>query len=360
MEKVTVHLQERSYPIYIGAEVLPAIGGLSRSLGLSGRGALITNPVVGSLYSQHILSSFEENGIALSLLEVPDGEEFKSLQEAGVLYDRLLPLGLDRRSPIVALGGGVIGDLAGFVAATFMRGLPLIQVPTSVVAQVDSSVGGKVGVNLPQAKNMVGAFYQPCVVFSDVTLLRTLPAREFRAGLAEVVKYGVIADKAFFAWLEANVAAILEGEEGAVIHSVKTACQIKAAVVERDEQDEGIRAILNFGHTVGHALEAATGYSRFSHGEGVAIGMAAAARISCQMGLCTDEVPMRLHRLLGKFGLPTELPIGPEEIVKAMGYDKKLRKDLNHFILTKELGTVTVAPILDPLQALQNLREPFL
>ncbi len=358
MEKVTVHLQERSYPIYIGAEVLPAIGDLSRSLGLSGRGALITNPVVGSLYSQYILSSFEENGIALSLLEVPDGEECKTLQEAGALYDRLLPLGLDRRSPIVALGGGVIGDLAGFVAATFMRGLPLIQVPTSVVAQVDSSVGGKVGVNLPQAKNMLGAFYQPCVVFSDVTLLRTLPAREFRAGLAEVVKYGVIADKAFFAWLEANVAPILAREEGAVIHSVKTSCQIKATVVERDERDEEVRAILNFGHTIGHALEAATGYSRFSHGEAVAIGMAAAAQISYQMGLCSDEVPMRLHRLLGKFGLPTELPIDPEIIVKTLRYDKKARKDLKHFILTKELGTVTVAPILDPLQALQNLGWP--
>jgi 3-dehydroquinate synthase len=355
METVTVNLQDRSYPIYIGADVLSEIGSLSRSLDLSGRGALITNPVVGSLYSQQVLSSFEENGIVLSLLEVPHGEEFKSLQEAGALYEKLLPLGLDRRSPIVALGGGVIGDLAGFVAATFMRGLPLIQVPTSVVAQVDSSVGGKVGVNLPWAKNMVGTFYQPCLVLSDVRGLRTLPAREFRAGLAEVVKYGVIADKAFFDWLEANIPAILEGEERVVIHSVKTSCQIKAALVERDERDEGIRAVLNFGHTVGHALEAATGYSKYSHGEAVAIGMAAAARISYQMGLCAEYVPVRLERLLGQIGLPTKLPLSPEEIVKAISYDKKVRKGLNNFVLTKDVGAVTVAPILDPLQALQNL-----
>lgn len=355
METVTVNLQDRSYPIYIGADVLPAIGSLSRSLDLSGRGALVTNPVVSSLYSQRVLSSFEEHGIALSLLEVPDGEEFKSLREAGALYEKLLPLGLDRRSPIVALGGGVIGDLVGFVAATFMRGLPLIQVPTSVVAQVDSSVGGKVGVNLPQAKNMVGAFYQPCLVLSDVCGLRTLPAREFRAGLAEVVKYGVIADKVFFEWLEANISTILEGEERVVIHSVKTSCQIKAALVERDERDEGIRAVLNFGHTVGHALEAATGYGKFSHGEAVAIGMAAAARISYQMGLCAEQVAVRLERLLGRIGLPTKLPLDPIDIVKAMSYDKKVRKSLNTFVLTKDIGAVTVAPILDPLQALEHL-----
>lgn len=355
METVTVNLQDRSYPIYIGADVLPEIGSLSRSLDLSGRGALITNPVVGSLYSQQVLSSFEANGITLSVVEVPDGEEFKSLPEAAALYEKLFPLGLDRRSPIVALGGGVIGDLAGFVAATFMRGLPLIQVPTTVVAQVDSSVGGKVGVNLPQAKNMVGAFYQPCLVLSDVCGLRTLPTREFRAGLAEVVKYGVIADKTFFEWLEANVPAILEGEETVVIHSVKTSCQIKAAFVERDERDQGIRAALNFGHTVGHALEAATRYSKLSHGEAVAIGMATAARISYQMGLCAEHVALRLERLLERIGLPTKLPLAPEEIVKVMGYDKKVRKSLNNFVLTKDVGAVTVAPILDPLQALQNL-----
>ena len=356
METVTVSLGDRSYPIYIGAEVLPEVGGLSRSFSLSGRGVLITNPVVGPLYSQRVLSSFEQTGIALTPLEVPDGEEFKSLQAAAALYDRILPLGLDRRSPIVALGGGVIGDLAGFVAATFMRGLPLIQIPTSLLAQVDSSVGGKVGVNLPQAKNMVGAFYQPYLVLSDVRCLRTLPPREFRAGLAEIVKYGVIADKAFFEWLEANAAAILSGDQGAVIHSVETSCRIKAAVVERDERDEGMRAVLNFGHTVGHALEAATGYSELSHGEAIAIGMVVAARISCQMGLCSEEVPFRLERLLQQIGLPTGLPVDPENIVNAIGYDKKLRDNMNYFVLTKDLGAVTVAPILDPLQALQSLR----
>lgn len=355
MEKVTVSLGDRSYSIFIGATVLPEIGGLSRSLDLSGRGALITNPVVAPLYGQQVVSSFQENGITLALLEVPDGEESKSLQAAGALYDRLLPLGLDRRSPIVALGGGVIGDLAGFVAATFMRGLPLIQAPTSLLAQVDSSVGGKVGVNLPQAKNMVGAFYQPRFVLSDVDLLRTLPPREFRAGLAEVVKYGVIADKAFFEWLEASMPAILEGGEGVVIQLVKTSCRIKAAVVEKDERDEGGRAVLNFGHTVGHALEVATGYNQLSHGEAVAIGMVAAARISSLMGLCSEEVPRRLERLLQQIGLPTTLPIDPESIVNAISYDKKLMENVSYFVLTKDLGTVTVAPIFNPLEALQRL-----
>ncbi|MFQ5802037.1 MAG: 3-dehydroquinate synthase [Candidatus Methylomirabilales bacterium] len=355
MEEVTVNLRDRSYPIYIGANVLPAIGELCRPFGFSGRGVLITNSVVGPRYSRPVLSSFEAVGIALTLLEVPDGEEFKNLQEAGTLYEKLLPLGLDRRSPIVALGGGVIGDLGGFVAATFMRGLPLIQAPTSLLAQVDSSIGGKVGVNLPQAKNMVGAFYQPQLVVSDVCLLRTLPPKEFQAGLAEVVKYGVIADKRFFEWLETHLPSVLERKEDAIIHIVETSCRIKAAVVERDERDEGVRALLNFGHTVGHALEAATGYRQLTHGEAVAIGMLAAARISCQIGLCGGELPQRLHHLIERIGLPTALPVPPEKIIETIGYDKKLRDNVMYFVLTKDFGDVTVAPILDPVDALQGL-----
>ena len=355
MDTVTVNLRDRSYPIYVGADILSEIGELCRPFRLSGRGVLITNAVVGPLYSQPVLSSFEAAGIALSLLEVPDGEEFKNLQMASYLYEKLLPLGLDRRSPVVAVGGGVIGDLAGFVAATFMRGLPLIQTPTSLLAQVDSSVGGKVGVNLAQAKNMVGAFYQPQLVLSDVRLLQTLPPQELRAGLAEVVKYGVIADKAFFEWVETHLPAILEQKEDAVIHIVKTSCRIKAAVVERDERDEGVRAALNFGHTVGHALEAATGYRKFTHGEAVAIGMVTAARISYQMGLCGEELPQRLQRVVERIGLPTALPVEAKDIIEAMGYDKKLRESLIYFVLTKDFGDVTVAPILDPLAALQSL-----
>jgi 3-dehydroquinate synthase len=357
MEKVTVRLRDRSYPICIGADILPAIGELCRPLHLSGRGALITNSVVGPLYAEPVLASFDASGIALCLLEVPDGEASKNLQVASHLYEQLLPLGLDRRSPIVALGGGVIGDLAGFVAATFMRGLPLIQVPTTLLAQVDSSVGGKVGVNLPQAKNMVGAFYQPQLVVSDVRLLHTLPPEEFRAGLAEVVKYGVIAEKAFFEWVETHLPAILERQEDAVVHIVRTSCRIKANVVERDERDEGIRAILNFGHTVGHALEAATGYRRFTHGEAVAMGMVTAARISCHMGLCSAEIPRRLERLIEGIGLPTELPVKHESILEAIGYDKKIKESLTYFVLTKDFGDVTVAPILDPLTALRSVSE---
>lgn len=355
MDKVIVNLRDRSYPIYVGADILPEIGELCRPFRLSGRGVLITNAVVGPLYSQRVLSSFEAAGIALALLEVPDGEEFKNLQMASHLYEQLLPLGLDRRSPVVALGGGVIGDLAGFVAATFMRGMPLIHAPTSLLAQVDSSVGGKVGVNLPQAKNMVGAFYQPLLVLSDVRLLQTLPSQELRAGLAEVVKYGIIADKEFFEWVETHLPAILEVKEDAVIHIVKTSCRIKAAVVERDERDEGVRAVLNFGHTVGHALEAATGYRKLTHGEAVAIGMVTAARISYQMGLCGEELPQRLQRVVERIGLPTALPLPPENIIEVMGYDKKLKESLMYFVLTKDFGDVTVAPILDPLAVLQSL-----
>jgi 3-dehydroquinate synthase len=358
MERVTVNLRDRSYPIYIGANILPEVGSLARPFDLSGQGALITNPVVGQLYGQQVLSSFERTGIALNALEVPDGEEFKSLHTAADLYDKLLPLGLDRRSPIVALGGGVIGDLAGYVAATFMRGLPLIQVPTSLLAQVDSSVGGKVGVNLPQAKNMVGAFYQPSFVLTDVSLLSTLPPPEFRAGLAEVVKYGVIADKPFFEWLEENVATILEGREEALIRVVRSSCRIKAAIVEQDEKDEGIRGVLNFGHTVGHALEAVTGYGVLRHGEAVAIGMVVAARISCQMGLCSEEVPSRLQAVLRRIGLPTALIVKPQKLMEAIEYDKKIRNNMSYFVLTKDLGSVTVAPVFDPLQALERLSAP--
>jgi 3-dehydroquinate synthase len=355
MERVTVNLRDRSYPIYIGANILSEAGTLARPFDLSGRGTLITNPVVGQLYGQRVLSSFEGTGVALSLLEVPDGEEFKTLHTAADLYDKLLPLGLDRRSPVVALGGGVIGDLAGYVAATFMRGLPLIQIPTSLLAQVDSSVGGKVGVNLPQAKNMVGAFYQPLFVLSDVSLLSTLPTPEFRAGLAEVVKYGVIADRPFFEWLEENMTAILEGQEEALTHVVRTSCRIKAAIVEQDEKDEGIRGVLNFGHTVGHALEAATGYGVFRHGEAVAVGMVAAARISSQAGLCTEEVPRRLQALLQRIGLPTALDIKPDILLDAIGYDKKIRNNMSYFVLTKNLGSATVTPVFDPVEALKGL-----
>jgi 3-dehydroquinate synthase len=355
METITVNLRDRSYPIYVGAGILPAIGGLCPSRALSAHGALITNPVVGPLYADQVLSAFAGAGFGLTALEVPDGEEFKSLEQANGLYERLLPLGLDRRSAVVALGGGVIGDLAGFVAATFMRGLPLIQVPTSLLAQVDSSVGGKVGVNLRQAKNMVGAFYQPLLVLSDVRLLQTLPAREFRAGLAEVVKYGVIADQGFFGWLESHIDAVLARSEEAVTHVVTRSCRIKAAVVEQDERDHGVRGILNFGHTVGHALEAVTGYGQLQHGEAVAIGMVTAARLSYQMGLCSEEVPGRIARFLERVGLPTQLPVSVDILLDSIVYDKKLKDKINYFVLTKDIGSVTVAPVMEPVEALRRL-----
>jgi 3-dehydroquinate synthase len=254
---------------------------------------------------------------------------------------------MDRRSAVIALGGGVIGDLAGYAAATYLRGIPLIQVPTTLLAQVDSSVGGKTGVNLREGKNLVGAFYQPSLVVADTQTLESLPPRQLRAGLSEVVKYGMIADSELFGYIESHLDQVLRAEEEPLTFLVTWSCAIKAKVVEQDEREEGLRAILNFGHTVGHAIEAATGYRRLLHGEAVAIGMVVATALSVMRGLCGEEDLHRLRSLLRRIGLPTTSPIDLESIVKSIVYDKKIKNNMIYFVLTKGVGHVTVAPISD-------------
>lgn len=347
MEVVHVGLGDRSYPIYIGWNILHHLGELCAPLGFSKQASIVTNPEVGKLYGEAALSSLRQAGFEAVLLEVPEGEAEKSLKRAEALYRELLRHRMDRRSPLFALGGGVIGDLGGFVAATFMRGIPFVPIPTSLVAQVDSSIGGKVAVNLQEGKNLVGAFYQPRLVLADVNLLKTLPDRELRAGLVEVVKYGIIADKALFECLERNLDAILAKDSRALAHVVKASCRIKARVVEKDEREEGLRAILNFGHTVGHALEALTGYGPLRHGEAVAVGMVVAARLSHRRGLCPRADVERIRELLSRIGLSPALPVHPRDVVEALFYDKKVREGVLHFVLTEGIGHATVSPVED-------------
>lgn len=348
---ILVKLAERSYHIYIGSGLLAELGVYLKSLGLSEKALLVTNPKVGALYGELVEKSLREGGFEAIVAEVPDGEEAKSLAVAENLYDLAYAGGLDRQSPVVALGGGVVGDLAGFVAATYMRGVPFIQAPTTLLAQVDSSVGGKVAVNHPRGKNIIGAFYQPKVVLADINTLSTLEPRELKAGLAEVIKYGVIADAVFFAWLEENLDKVLSLEPAALFHTVATSCRIKARVVEEDETEQGSRAILNFGHTIGHAIEALTGYKVYRHGEAVAVGMAAEARIAEALGVFPEEEATRLEMLISRTGLPVEAPpdlfssiaAGKEkEFLALMQRDKKALAGKFTFALPVQAGRAKV------------------
>jgi 3-dehydroquinate synthase len=336
-----VELGPNSYPVHVGHSLLASIGELARSAGLApGRCVLITDSNVGRLYSETVLSSLEGSGFHAQVIEIPPGEPSKSLDMLERVYHRLAEAELDRDSTIFALGGGVIGDLAGFAAATYLRGLPLVQVPTSMVAQVDSALGGKTAVNLRNAKNLIGAFYQPRLIVADVGTLMSLPEREFREGLAEVIKYGAIMDAPFIGWLEQEMPMILARQANHLSEMVERSLRHKAAVVSRDEREGGLRKILNFGHTLGHALEASTAYGNYLHGEAVAIGMAAAARLSVRRsGLRMDEAK-RLERLLEAAGLAVELPAGwlTGEFIRALRLDKKRRGDTVEFVLLDRLG----------------------
>jgi 3-dehydroquinate synthase len=302
-------------------------------------------------------AALEAVGIATTLAVVPPGEASKSLDRAIDLYDELVRIRADRHTAVAAVGGGVVGDLAGFVAATFARGLPLLMVPTTLLAQVDSSVGGKVGVNHPRCKNIIGAFHQPVGVWADTETLATLPARELRCGLAEVVKYGVILDPAFFAELEKKAGDIAEGRPDALRRIVAVSCALKAEVVNRDEREEsGLRAVLNFGHTVAHAIEAVSGYGgNFLHGEAVAVGMVAESRLAERLGWVGPEVTERITALLGKFGLPVSAPgLDQNALVEAMSRDKKNQKGKTRFVLPRLIGCVelTDTPTEDDVRAI--------
>jgi 3-dehydroquinate synthase len=339
--EVRVDLGARAYPIVVGAHVLDEVGARLAAAGLGGRCALVTSERIGALYRDRVLTSLRAAGLRPAVVEIPDGEEHKNLAWLAVLYDRLLDAGLERRSPVVALGGGLIGDLAGFAAATLLRGLPTVLVPTTLLAQVDAAIGGKTGVNHVLGKNLIGAFHQPRLVVADVTVLDTLPARELVAGLAEVVKYGVIGDAALFARLEGQLDRVLARDAGVLVPVVVACCRQKAALVEIDEREErGDRAVLNFGHTLGHAVEALTEYRQFLHGEAVAIGMVAAARVSRALGRCGGETVERITRLLKRAGLPTEIPAGLTRAALAlsMQHDKKSAGGRIRFVCVEEIG----------------------
>ena len=342
MPLVHVNLGPRSYDIEIGSGNLRETARFCDAEAEDAHAVIITDANVDDLYTEPVADSLVELGAEVDILSVEAGEQSKAPEVAAELWEQMLDQGADRKSVVVALGGGVVGDLAGFVAATFARGLRFVQVPTTLLAQVDSSVGGKVGVNLPGGKNMVGAFWQPRGVVIDVDVLDTLPQREYRAGLAEVVKYGVIQDAEFFAFLEANVEPINSRDHAVLTSIIERCCRLKADVVEQDEREEtGLRAILNYGHTFGHAFEAATGYEELLHGEGVAIGMMCAARLAQRLGRVDAAFVERQRALLQAFGLPLTVPdVASDELIELMYRDKKVDRGKLRFVLPSRMGHV--------------------
>ena len=351
-----VVLGTRSYPIHIGSGLL---GEPARWRGaIRGRHVLlVTNETIAPLYLQRVqagLAGFEHSALIL-----PDGEAHKTLANVDAVFDRLAALGATRDATIIALGGGVIGDLAGFAAACWMRGIDFVQMPTTLLAMVDSSVGGKTGVNLPAGKNLVGAFHQPRAVVADTSTLSTLPLREYRAGLAEVVKYGAIRDATFFAWLEAHASALAARDTAPLIEAIARKVQYKAGVVARDETEQGERALLNLGHTFGHALETAGKYTTLLHGEGIAVGMLLAARLSERLGMSAAADTARLQRLLERLGLPVAIPPGmdPQALLALMRLDKKNTAGTLRLILWRGIGRAEIVGGVDEREVLATLHE---
>lgn len=339
MKTVTVQLDSHTYAITIGEALLDGIGDACFRAGLSGRAAVISNPTVAPLYAACVLDSLSAGGYSPVLIEIPDGEEHKNASTLNLVYDRLIDAGLDRRSFLVALGGGVVGDLAGYAAATYLRGIPFVQVPTTLLAQVDSSVGGKTGIDHPLGKNLIGAFHQPHLVVTDVATLQTLPDRHYRAGLAEVVKYGAVLDAGLFVLLESEADGLLNRVPALLEEVIARCCELKAQVVSLDERESGVRAVLNYGHTLGHAFETLSGYTELVHGEAVAIGMVLAARFSERAGYCTSGDVKRIETLLQRLGLPTAVPqVAAEALVEALGRDKKNRAGLLQYVCNRGVG----------------------
>jgi len=359
LKSVGVELGLRSYQVRIGTGLLDAAGPWVRETVRPSRAAVVTHPRIARLYGARLLRSLRRAGVDCFALEVPSGERQKSLRRAGQLVGELLSRGCDRRSVVIALGGGVIVDLAGFAAATFLRGVAFVQVPTTLLAQVDASVGGKVAVNHPLAKNAVGAFHQPSLVVADLDTLATLPAREFRSGLAEVVKHGVIADADLFRFLEREAASIVRLEPNALARIVARSVEIKAEVVRRDEREAGLRAILNLGHTVGHAVETQLDYRGIRHGEAVAIGAVAASRLGIRLCGLKPAAAERIEGLLACFGLPTRLPRGlaVAELLAAARRDKKAVAGRLRMVLPRRIGAVCIVDELPAAELRRVLRE---
>jgi 3-dehydroquinate synthase len=343
--ELKVELGERSYPILIGPELLGQDGRLADSISGS-HAAIVTNTIVGPLYLERVVGSLRAAGKTVTEIVLPDGEEEKNWENLNRIYDALLRDKCDRKTTIVALGGGVIGDMAGFAAATYMRGVPFIQVPTTLLSQVDSSVGGKTGINHPLGKNMIGAFYQPRAVFADTVTLNTLPARELSAGLAEVIKHGAIIDAQFFDWIEQNIGRLMERDPAALAYAIQRSCEIKADVVRKDEREGGLRAILNFGHTFGHAIESGMGYGEWLHGEAVGCGMVMAAELSLRLGYIDAATRERVAALVKAAGLPVIAPdLGNERWLELMQVDKKNEGGQIRFILLKPLGAPLISTV---------------
>ena len=343
---VQIDLGQRSYPILIGSGLLgsaatwPALPRASAAL-------IVSNTTVAPLYAERLAARLGGHFARVHRVELPDGEEHKDWQTLQRIFDVLLANACDRKTVLFALGGGVVGDMAGFAAASYMRGVPFVQVPTTLLAQVDSSVGGKTAINHPLGKNMIGAFYQPQRVVCDLDTLATLPARELSAGLAEVIKYGPIADMAFLNWIESNLAALLARDPAALAHAVRRSCEIKAAVVGQDERESGLRAILNFGHTFGHAIEAGLGYGAWLHGEAVGCGMVMAATLSQRLGLVAPEFVGRLRALIAAAGLPVRGAVldgtdNAGRYLQLMGVDKKAEAGEIRFVLIDRPGSAVV------------------
>ena len=306
-DQVLIHLAERSYPILIGANLLGAASTFV-DLPKASSALVVSNATVAPLYASQLVGALETQYAKVHLVTLPDGEAHKTWQTLQLIFDALLKNACDRKTVLFALGGGVVGDMTGFAAASYMRSVPYVQVPTTLLAQVDSSVGGKTAINHPLGKNMIGAFYQPVLVICDLDVLKTLPPRELSAGLAEVIKYGPISDMAFLDWIERNLDALMAREPQALAHAIRRSCEIKADVVSRDERESGVRAILNFGHTFGHAIESGLGYGRWLHGEAVGCGMVMAARLSERLGLINAAFVQRLTDLIKRAGLPVVAP----------------------------------------------------
>ncbi len=346
---IRVDLGARSYDIAIGQGLAKNSAAFFQERAPFSHAVVITDGNVETPHGRALAETLAEAGASVDLVVVEPGETSKSVPTAVALWEKMLELEADRKTAVVAVGGGVIGDLAGFIAATYARGLPFFQVPTSLLAQVDSSVGGKVGINLPKAKNMVGAFLQPRGVLIDTETLHTLPDREYRSGLAEVVKYGVILDADFFAYLEAHVEGLLRREADVLVPTIARCCRLKADIVQQDELEQsGLRAVLNYGHTFGHALETLSGYGGMLHGEAVAVGMVCASRLAELLGRIDPELTERQRRLLWALGLPTEVPpCNPDELLRIMRHDKKAAHGQLRFVLPSRLGHVELVGGVD-------------
>jgi 3-dehydroquinate synthase len=340
MQTLTVNLGDRSYPIHVGEGILPRAGEFLSQAGLRGKVAIVTNPTVAQLYLDAVHEALTDAGFEMIPILIPEGEEHKNLKTLASVYDRLVTERLERNSCVMALGGGVVGDVAGFAAATYLRGIPYIQVPTTLLAQVDSSVGGKTGVNHQNGKNLIGAFHQPRSVLIDVTVLQSLPPRELVAGLAEVIKYGVIEHPALFTLLEEKMDKVIGLDRELLVQIIATSCRIKARVVEKDEREDDYRAVLNFGHTIGHALEAVTDYRKYLHGEAVGIGMAQATAISVHRGFCDQRSLERIRKLIRKAGLPADIPpdVSRQSLIQSMEVDKKSAEGRIKFVMCAGIG----------------------